>query len=60
MVKNIFKDYIYPIAVFAGGMIGVGFLSLPYIAMQSGIWITAFYFAVLTVLVISINLIFCD
>lgn len=60
MKSNIFKDYIYPIAVFSGGMIGVGFLSLPYIAMKSGIWITLAYFLILTALVIVINLIFCD
>jgi len=60
MIKNLFKDYIYPIAVFSGGMVGVGFLSLPYIAMQSGIWLTLLYFLVLTALVIEINLIFCQ
>lgn len=60
MIKNLFKDYIYPIAVFAGGMIGVGFLSLPYIAMKSGIWLMIGYFFILTVLVVAINLIFCD
>ncbi|MCX6722019.1 MAG: hypothetical protein NTY04_02420 [Candidatus Staskawiczbacteria bacterium] len=60
MLSNIFKDYVYPIAVFSGGMVGVGFLSLPYIAMQSGIWLTLLYFFVLTALVVSINLIFCQ
>jgi amino acid permease len=59
-MKNIFKDYIYPIAVFSGGMVGVGFLSLPYIALQSGIWIMLLYFLVLTALVVVINLIFCQ
>lgn len=60
MVKNLFKDYICPIAVFSGGMIGVGFLSLPYVAMKSGIWVTFIYFAVITALVALINLIFCQ
>ena len=60
MQNNLFKDYIYPIAVFSGGMIGVGFLSLPYIALQSGIWIMLGYFLVLTALIVVINLIFCD
>ena len=60
MPNNLFKDYIYPIAVFAGGMIGVGFLSLPYVAMEAGIWTMLLYFLVLTALVIVINLIFCD
>ena len=60
MVKGIFKDYIYPIAVFSGGMVGVGFLSLPYITLQAGIWTTLLYFLVLTALVVAINLIFCQ
>jgi len=60
MFKDLFKDYIYPIAVFSGGMIGVGFLSLPYIALQSGIWLMLLYFLVLTALVVAINLIFCQ
>ena len=60
MLKDIFKNYIYPIAVFSGGMVGVGFLSLPYIALQSGIWLMLIYFLVLTALVVAINLIFCQ
>ena len=59
MFKDIFKDYIYPIAVFSGGMIGVGFLSLPYIAMKAGIWLMLGYFIVLTTLIVIINSIFC-
>ncbi len=60
MIKDLFKNYIYPVTVFAGGMIGVGFLSLPYVALQAGIWITAVYFIVLTALVLLINYIFCQ
>jgi amino acid transporter len=58
--KNLLKNYIYPIAVFSGGMIGVGFLSLPYIALETNIWLIFFYFLVLTALIIKINLIFCQ
>lgn len=60
MKNNIFKDYIYPIAVFSGGMIGVGFLSLPYIALHVGIWMMLCYFIILTALMVVINLIFCQ
>ncbi len=60
MLKDLFKNYIYPIAVFSGGMIGVGFLSLPYITLQSGIWLMLFYFLIITALIVVINLIFCD
>jgi len=58
MSRELFKSYILPIAVFSGGMIGVGFLSLPYIASQVGIWWMIFCFAVITALVVGINLIF--
>jgi len=60
MIKSLFKDYIYPIAVFAGGMVGVGFLSLPYITSKIGLWPMIFYFVILTALVVSLNLIFCQ
>ena len=60
MLKDLFKNYIYPIAVFSGGMIGVGFLSLPYITLKAGIWLMLVYFVVLTALVVAINLIFCQ
>jgi len=60
MLKNLFKNYIYPIAVFSGGIVGVGFLSLPYITMKVGIWTMLVYFLVMTILVITINLIFCQ
>ena len=58
MFKNLFKNYIYPVAVFLGGMVGVGFLALPYIAMQAGIWLMLLYFLIITVLIIVIDLIF--
>ncbi len=60
MFKDLLKNYIYPIAVFSGGMIGVGFLILPYIAFQVGIWPMVLYFLVLTALVVVINRIFCQ
>jgi amino acid permease len=60
MIKNLFKNYVYPMAVFSGGIIGVGFLSLPYIAMKTGIWLMLGYILLITVLIIIINLIFCD
>ena len=41
-------------------MIGVGFLSLPYVAMKSGIWLMLGYFLVLTAVIVCINLIFCQ
>lgn len=58
MFKKIFKNYVYPIATLAGSIIGVGFLSLPYIALKVGIFVMLFYFAALTVLVVFIHVIF--
>ena len=60
MLKDLFKNFIYPIAVFSGGMIGVGFLSLPYITLKAGLWVMIGYFIILTALVVAINLIFCQ
>jgi amino acid permease len=60
MQKDLFKNYIFPIAVFSGGIIGVGFLSLPYVAMKVGIWVMLIYFVLLTAMVVSINLIFSE
>ncbi|MCX6723086.1 MAG: hypothetical protein NT094_03380 [Candidatus Staskawiczbacteria bacterium] len=60
MIKNLFKNYIYPISVFSGGVIGVGFLSLPYVTRQAGIWTMLGYFLIITSLIVIINLIFCD
>ena len=56
--KNILERYILPAAVFCGGMIGVGFLSLPYVVTKAGIFATMIYFVVVTVLMLSLNLIF--
>lgn len=58
--ENIFKNYIYPVAVFCGGMVGVGFLSLPYVAMKGSIFVMLAYFLVVTFLVVVINKIFCE
>ncbi|MSU54877.1 MAG: hypothetical protein EXS48_03565 [Candidatus Staskawiczbacteria bacterium] len=58
MVKDFFIKYIYPTAIFTGSIIGVGFLSLPYITLKVGIWPMLFYFIFLTIVVISIHIIF--
>jgi amino acid permease len=60
MIKDLFKNYIYPMSVFAGSMVGVGFLSLPYIASRSGIFVTSLYFLVLTFVVAVVDIIFCE
>lgn len=57
-ISDLFKEYIFPITVFSGGMIGVGFLSLPYVASRVGIWVMLAYFVIITALVVTINLIF--
>ncbi|OGZ62940.1 MAG: hypothetical protein A2639_01470 [Candidatus Staskawiczbacteria bacterium RIFCSPHIGHO2_01_FULL_34_27] len=57
-MSNLFKNYIYPIATLSGSIIGVGFLSLPYITLKVGIWPMLFYFVALTALVVYIHVIF--
>lgn len=57
-MENLFKNYIYPISTLSGSIIGVGFLSLPYITLQVGIWPMIIYFVILTGLVLIIHLIF--
>jgi amino acid permease len=58
MVKDFFNDYVYPITMVSGGIVGVGFLSLPYIASQVGLLLMLLYIVVLTVLVTSIHMMF--
>jgi len=58
IVKDFFKKYIYPVAVISGSIIGVGFFSLPYIAMKVGVWPMLAYFLILSIIVVIIHLIF--
>jgi len=58
MFGRLFKNYIYPIAVMAGSIVGVGFLALPYITLQVGIWVMLCYFVVLTALIVCLHVIF--
>ena len=52
---DLFKNYIYPVAVLSGSIIGVGIFSLPYVAMKSGIWLTLLYLVVLTAIVVLLD-----
>lgn len=54
-----FRDYILPVAVYSGGMIGVGFLALPYIATQVGIWLMLAYFVLVTFIIVVLTSVFC-
>ena len=56
-MKDIFKNYIYPISTLSGSIIGVGFLSLPYITLKVGILPMLFYFIILTALTVFIHVI---
>lgn len=59
-MRDFFKSYVYPVAVISGSIIGVGFLALPYIALQVGIWAMLFYFIALSLLMIFIHVIFAE
>lgn len=56
--KNIFQNYIFPVATLSGAIIGVGFFSLPYIALKVGAWLMLLYFIALGSLVVLVHLIF--
>jgi len=56
--KDFLKKYIYPVVVISGSIIGVGFFSLPYIAMKVGVWTMLAYFLILSGIVTCIHLIF--
>lgn len=57
-MNSFFKHYMYPVATLAGSIVGVGFLSLPYITLKVGIFAMLFYFVFLTALVVFIHVIF--
>lgn len=57
-MSGFLKHYAYPVATLSGSIIGVGFLSLPYIAVKVGIWPMLFYFAVLSLIMVCLHAIF--
>lgn len=59
-LKQIFKQYIYPVAVFSGAMIGVGFMALPYVTLKAGAVVMLAYFVAITALVVFISLMFAE
>ncbi|MBM3206204.1 MAG: hypothetical protein FJZ43_01090 [Candidatus Staskawiczbacteria bacterium] len=56
-MKDIFKNYIYPVVTLSGSIIGVGFLSLPYVALKVGIVPMIFYFILLTAIIVYLHII---
>jgi len=60
LIKDFFKKYVYPVAMMSGGIIGVGFFSLPYIAVQVGTWPMVFYFLILVSIIVILHLIFAE
>lgn len=59
-LKELFRSYVYPIAMLSGSIIGVGFFALPYVAMQTGIWLMLLYFAVVTAIIVFLHVIFAE
>jgi len=55
MFKNLFQNYIYPIATLSGTIIGVGVFSLPYITSKVGGWVMLGYFLILGSVVIIVH-----
>jgi amino acid permease len=52
--------YIYPVATLSGAIIGVGFLSLPYVAVKVGVLTMLVYLVVITALVFLIHWLFAE
>lgn len=59
-LDKFFKKYVYPVAMMTGGIIGVGFFSLPYVTTKVGIWPMMFYSFALLGVIITIHLIFAE
>jgi len=52
------KKFIFALATFSGTIIGVGFFSLPYITLKTGIFLILGYFLILGILVSLVHLFF--
>ena len=52
---KLFKHYIYPVVTISGSIIGVGFLALPYIAVQVGLLPMLLYMALITAFVAMVH-----
>jgi len=59
-MAKILKHYIFPVVTMVGSIIGVGFLSLPYIARNVGVWPMFFYLVILGGIVLFVHLIFSE
>lgn len=58
MFGDFFNNYVWPVGTMALSIIGVGFLALPYLALQVGIIPMFFYLAVLTILLTCLHVMF--
>ncbi|MDP2741247.1 MAG: aromatic amino acid transport family protein, partial [bacterium] len=56
--RDLFQNYVLPVVTLSGAIIGVGFFSLPYIALKVGVWLMLLYFIALGALVVLVHLIF--
>jgi amino acid permease len=52
--------FLKAIAVFLGTVIGVGFFSLPYIASKAGFFIMAAYLLIMTIVAITVHLMYAE
>lgn len=59
-MKQLFRNYIYPISVLTGTIVGVGFFALPYVTMKLGIWIMLAYFLIVGGLTMLIHCLFAE
>ena len=55
---SFFKNFVYPISVLVGTIIGVGFFALPYLTLKVGLWPMVGYFIVLGSFITAIHYLF--
>ncbi len=59
MAKKV-KKVIYAISILVGTIVGVGYLSLPYVASKVGFFVMLFYFILMGLVALGIHLVFAE
>jgi amino acid permease len=57
---KLLREYIFPISMLSGTIIGVGLFSLPYITLKVGFWVILLYFLFLGGVTVLLHLIFAE
>jgi amino acid permease len=55
-MRKFLKDFLFPLSVFMGTIIGVGIFGLPHVALRAGFLTTFIYFILITLAIVIISL----